>query len=104
MAEAVAHNRWEEVGVLAQTPPTKPRPGTFDPVAAGGVTFYGKAYRAVVVHSSRQDQRRQTSLERALLASYATLDATVRQAAQQASGCHADAEAAAAKRRALQSP
>ena len=28
IAEAVAANRWEEVGVLAQTPPTKHRPGT----------------------------------------------------------------------------
>jgi transposase len=43
MAEAVAHNHWEEVGVLAQTPPTKHRPGTFYKVAEGGVTLYGKA-------------------------------------------------------------
>jgi Domain of unknown function (DUF4277) len=28
MAEAVAHNPWEEVGVLTQTPPPKHRPGT----------------------------------------------------------------------------
>ena len=29
MAEAGAGNAWEVVGVLAQTPPTQPRPGTF---------------------------------------------------------------------------
>ena len=29
IAEAVAHNQWEEIGVLAPTPPTKHRPGTF---------------------------------------------------------------------------
>jgi transposase len=29
IAEAVAHNQWAEVGVLAQTKPTKHRPGTF---------------------------------------------------------------------------
>src|SRR5215510_14781655 len=29
IAEAVARNHWEVVGVLAQTPPTKHRPGTF---------------------------------------------------------------------------
>ena len=29
LAEAVAHNAWEEVGGLAQTPPTQQRPGTF---------------------------------------------------------------------------
>jgi transposase len=104
IAEAVAHNRWEEVGVLAQTQPTKHRPGTFYKVAEGDVTLYGKTYRAVVVHSSNQDQRRQRSLERELQASYATLEATVREVAQQEYFCHTDAEAAAAKLRALQSP
>jgi transposase len=83
IAEAVAQKRWEEVGVLAQTPPTKHRPGAFDQVAESGVTLYGKAYRAVVVHSSSQDQRRQKHLRRELQASSAVLEATVREAAQQ---------------------
>jgi transposase len=103
IGEAVADNQWEEVGVLAQTPPTKHRPGTFYKVAERTVTLYGKAYRAVVVHSSSRDQRRQKPLARELQASYATLEATVREAAQQEYFCHADAEAAAAKARALQS-
>jgi transposase len=42
IAETVARNQWEEVGVLAQTPPTKHRPGTVYKVAEGGVTLYGK--------------------------------------------------------------
>jgi transposase len=99
--ETVARNQWEEVGVLAQTPPTKHRPGTFYKVAEGGVTLYGKPYRAVVVHSSSQDQRRQQHLEREIQASSATLEATAREAARQEYFCHADAEAAAAKLRAL---
>ena len=103
IAEAVAHNHWEMVGVLAQTPPTKHRPGTFYKVAEGEVTLYGKPYRAVVVHSSSQEQRRQQHLAREIQASYATLEATVRAAARQEYCCHADAEAAAAKLRALQS-
>jgi hypothetical protein len=90
--------------MLAQTPPTKHRPGTFYTVAEGGVTLDGKTSRAVVVHSSGPDQRRQKSLERELQASYATLEATVREAAQQEDVCQADAEAAAAKRRARPSP
>jgi transposase len=101
--EAVARNHWEEVGVLAQTPPTKHRPGTFYKVAEGSVTLYGKTYRAVVVHSSSQDQRRQQHLERELQASSATLEATAREAARQEYFCRADAEAAAAKLRALPS-
>jgi transposase len=101
--ETVARNHWEEVGVLAQTQPTKHRPGTFYKVAEGEVTLYGKTYRAVVVHSSSQDQQRQQRLERESQASSATLEATAREAARQEYFCHADAEAAAAKLRALQS-
>ena len=89
--------------MLAQTPPTKPRPGTFYKVAESGVTFYGKAYRAVVVHSSSQDQRRQKHLRREFQASSTALEASVREAAQQEYCCRADAEAAATKMRALQS-
>jgi len=103
IAEAVAHNDWEEVGVLAQTPPAKRRPGTFYKVAERNGTLYGQGYRAVVVHSSSQDQRRQQHLEREIQASYALLEATVREAARQEYFCHADAEAAAAKLRALPS-
>lgn len=101
--EVVARNQWEEVGVLAQTQPTRHRPGTVYKVAEGSVTLYGKPYRAVVVHSSSQAQRRQQHLERELQASVATLEATAREAARQEYFCHADAEAAAAKLRALQS-
>src|ERR687885_458701 len=101
--EAIARNQWEEVGVLAQTPPTKHRPGTFYKVAESRVTLYGKSYRAVVVHSSSQDQRRQKHLARELQASAATLEATAREATQQEYFCHADAEAAAAQLRAHQS-
>jgi transposase len=103
IAEAVAHNHWEEVGVLTQTPPTKRRPGTCYKVAEARVTLYSKAYRAVVVHSSSQDQRRQQHLKRELQTSAATLEATVREVAQHEYACQADAEAGAAQLRALQS-
>jgi transposase len=72
-------------------------------VAESGVTFYGQAYRAVVVHSSSQEQRRQKHLRREWQASSAALEATVRAAAQPEYCCRADAEAAATKVRALQS-
>src|SRR5215813_772895 len=101
--EAIVRNQWEEVGVLAQTPPTKHRPGTFYKVAESRVTLYGKSYRAVVVHSSSQDQRRQKALARERQASYTALEATVREAAHREYGCRADAEAAAAQLRTQQS-
>jgi len=56
-----------------------------------------------VVHSSSQDQRQQQQLEREIRASATTLAATVPAAARQEYCCQADAEAAAAKLRALQS-
>jgi transposase len=72
-------------------------------VAESSVTLYGKSYRAVVVHASSQDQRRQKALARERQASYTALEATVREAAHQEYFCRADAEAAAAKLRAQQS-
>jgi hypothetical protein len=72
-------------------------------VAASRVTCYGKAYRAVVVPSSSQDQRRPKPLRREVQASSAALEATGRAAAQQEYVGRAEAEAAAPKGRALPS-
>jgi hypothetical protein len=83
MAEAVAHHHGEEGGVLAQTPLTRRRPGTFSHGSASSVTFSGTASRAIVVPSSSQAQRRQKHRERELQASDTTVEATVREAARQ---------------------
>ena len=103
IGETVARNQWEEVGVLAQTPPTTHRPGTVYKVAEDVVTLYGKTYRAVVVHSRSHAQRRHKRLEREVQEASVTLGATVRAATKQAYCCRADAEAAAEQLRALQS-
>jgi transposase len=95
MAEAVAQENWDEVGVLAHTKPTKHRPGAAYKVAESPVTLYGQAYRAVVVQSSTQDQRRLKRLEREVQASYVTLQDMVQAAQQRDYFCRADAEAAA---------
>src|SRR3989454_6937572 len=83
ITEAVARDTWEDVGVLAHTKPTKHRPATVYKAYEGAVTLYGTPYRAVVVHSSAQDKRRQQRLARDIQASYSTLQATVRTAEQQ---------------------
>lgn len=101
IAEAVAHNTWEEVGVLAHTKPTQHRPATSYKASEGEVTLYGTAYRAVVIHSSAQDKRRQQRLARDIEASYSTMQTTVRPAAQQEYFCRADADGAAAQLRAV---
>jgi transposase len=101
IAETVAHDTWEDVGVLAHTKPTKHRPGTSYKAAEGTVTLYGTPYRAVVVHSSAQDKRRQQRLTRDIQASHSTAQTAVRTAEHQEYFCRADAEAAAAQLRAM---
>jgi transposase len=103
IAEAVAQDRWEEVGILAYTKPTQHRPAASYKVAEGTVTLYGQPYRAVVVQSSTPDQRRLKRLEREVQASYTTLQDTVWAAQKHDYFCRADAEAAAKTLRAMQS-
>ena len=104
IAEAVAHNAWEDIGVLAHTKPTKHRPATSYQASEGEVTRYGTAYRAVVVPSSAPDKRRQQQLARDIQASYSTRQPTVRTAAQQEYFCRADADGAAVQLRAVHTP
>lgn len=101
ITEAVAHNTWEECGVIAATKPTSHRPGTTYKAYEGEVTLDGTSYRAVVIHSSAQDKRRQQRLAREIQASYSTLQTATRSGEQQEYFCRADAEAAAAKLRAV---
>src|SRR5438132_572994 len=104
IAEAVAHNTWAGVGVLAHTKPTQHRPATAYKVSEGEVRLYGTTYRAVVVHSSAQDKRRQQRLARDIQTAASTLHTTVRTAEQQEYFCRADAAAAAAQLRAVPTP
>ena len=103
IAEAVAQDGWEAVGVVAHTTPTKNRPGASYKVTEGQVQLYATPYRAVVVQSSAQDKRRLKRLEREVHASSQRLAAAVRIATKQDYFCRADAEAAAAKLRATPS-
>ena len=101
IAEAVTHNTWEEIGVLAQSKPTPHRPVTSYKAYEGAVTLYGTPYRAVVVHSSAQDKRRQQRLARDIQAAYSAVQSAARSVEQQVYFCRADAEAAAAQLRAM---
>src|SRR5689334_1473970 len=94
IAEAVAHDTWTEVGVLVHTKPTTHRPAASYKVSEGEVRLYGTPYRAVVVHSSAQDKRRQQRLARDIEASYSTIQSAARTAEQHVYFCHADADAA----------
>jgi transposase len=100
--EAVTQETWEDVGVIASTKPTQHRPGTAYQVSERTVTLYGKTSRAVVAHSSAHAQRRQKRIDRAVQASYTALQSATRVAAKPDYFCRADAVAAAAALRAMQ--
>jgi hypothetical protein len=102
--EAVARDCWEDIGILATTQATKRRPATDDKASEGEVALYGKTYRAIVVHSTAQDKRRLPRWAREVHASAEGLQAVVRVAATHAYACQADAEVAAARLRARQTP
>src|SRR6266487_390234 len=103
IAEAVAHNTWQAVGVLAHTKPTKHRPATAYKVSEGEVGLCGTTYRAVVVVCMARANRRRRRLARDIQTAASTLHTTVRTAEQQEDFCRADAAAAAAQLRAVRS-
>jgi hypothetical protein len=103
-AEAVARNAWEDVGVLAPPKPPQPRPAPAYTAAAGAVTRSGTAERAGVVHSSAPAKRRPQRLARDIQAADRTRHPTVRTAAPQEYCGRAEADAAAAPRRAVYPP
>ena len=63
----------------------------------GAVSLYGKPYRAVVVHSSAHDQRRQKRLQRRVTASLEAMQTLAKSAQKRRYACRADAEKAAAE-------
>ena len=66
ISEAIRSHQWEELGQLSRTKPTANRPAAFYRTAESTVILYDKPYRAVVVHSSAHDERRQKKIEREL--------------------------------------
>ena len=93
--DAIDADRWIEVGRIARTAPTKNRPGATYRVQEGSVNLYDKPYRAIVVHSSAHDKRRQKRLERELAASLKEITGQAKACEKRTLFCRADAEAAA---------
>lgn len=95
ISEAVAANQWEDLGQLAITKPTANRPAAQYRVTEATVTLYDKPYRAVVVHSSAHDKRRQKKIERDLSKERTALENSFNEQCLPEYACEADAKAAA---------
>ena len=95
--EAVQKDAWKDVGVIAKTKPTKKRPAAYYRSYETEVTLYEETYRAVVIHSSAHDRRRQKRIERKLLEEKKTLTGKCNEISKLDYFCREDAEAAANK-------
>ena len=95
--EAVLKDCWEDIGVIAQTDSTEKRPAAYYKSYETEAILYGKTYRAVVIHSSAHDRRRQKRIERELLKEKKTVSEKCKEVTKQDYFCREDAEAAANK-------
>jgi len=95
IVDAIDADQWQDIGHIAQTKPTKNRPGATYRVHEQSVNLYGQPYRAIVVHSSAHDKRRQKRLERELAASLKAIKEQAKACEKKTLFCRADAEAAA---------
>jgi len=92
--EAVLKDAWEDMGVIAQTEPTEKRPAAYYKSYETEVTLYGENYRAVVIHSSAHDRRRQKRIDLKLLEEKKALTEKCNKVAKVEYFCKEDAEAA----------
>lgn len=71
---AVHAKRWTPIGVMAETDTGKNRPAAVYRAQESTVSLYDQSYRAVVIHSSSHDRRRQKKIDKALTASLKELN------------------------------
>ena len=95
--EAVQSESWQDYGILAATEPTKNRPGVHYRGHETTVSLYEKTLRAVVVHSSAHDRRRQKRLDPEIEQERATWSKKLAQLDKTLYFCEADAQAAMAR-------
>ena len=72
--DAIAKGKWQELGILSNTRATVKRPAAHYKAYESSVEIHGKKYRAVVIHSSAHDKRRQKRIDRELKADREVLE------------------------------
>jgi len=95
--DVVRQDDWTHVGIITETQATQKRPAAYYKVCDSTVELYGTLYRAIVVHSSSHDKRRQKRIERLLKKNKKELEQACKKITAQVYFCEADALAAAQK-------
>jgi transposase len=97
IAEAIAADDWIDFGTLNKKRATLKRPAAEYRGYETTVDLYGQPYRAIVVHSSAHDKRRQKRIDRLLVKKRKELEAHCKKVNSDPFYCRADAQAAADK-------
>lgn len=93
--DAIENDQWKDLGVLSNTRPTKKRPATHYKAYETQVVIKDRHYRAIVVHSSAHDKRRQKRIDQQLKIECKAFEKQCKAAAKNHYFCEADANAAA---------
>jgi len=95
--KALELDQWEEVGALNQTPDSRKRPAASYKICQQKIDLYGRDYRAIVVHSSNHDKRRQKRIERQLEKARQGAEKAIKKGCRDVFACEKDARAALEK-------
>ncbi len=87
---AIEKNEWVELGKLSDTMETTKRPAAIYKAWETTAVLHNKNYRAVVIHSSAHDKRRQKRIERELKKAYTELSKKIKEISKQEFFCRAD--------------
>nr|MBF0223799.1 IS1634 family transposase [Desulfobulbaceae bacterium] len=93
VSEAVQADQWQDIGVLATSKPTPKRPSASYRAYETEVELYDRRYRAIVIHSSAHDKRRQKRIDKELAQARQTLANSISLSLKTAFFCLNDAEA-----------
>lgn len=92
--DGIEKDQWQDLGVLSSTKPTAKRPAAHYKAYESSVELHGKNYRAIVIHSSAHDKRRQKRIDRELKADRKLLEDKCKTIYKKDFFCLADVQAA----------
>ncbi|MCP4057357.1 MAG: IS1634 family transposase [Pseudoalteromonas sp.] len=95
--QAVLADDWKDIGILSEGSGSKKRPPAHYRYVESTVSIEDVTYRAIVIHSSAHDKRRQKRIDRMLKSDRNELEKEIKAATREPFKCRPDAEAAAAR-------
>lgn len=95
--QAVLADDWKDIGILSEGRGSKKRPPAHYRYAESSVNIDGVTYRAIVIHSSAHDKRRQKRIDRMVKNDRSKLEKEIKTATKELFKCRPDAEAASVR-------